>query len=54
MVELRRQARLVEEHVDEVGLRSEVRQNTLYGEALLEAARTRPAGQEDLGHPADS
>ncbi len=53
MVELRRQARLVEEHVDEIGLRGEVRQNTFHREALLEAARTGPPRQEHLGHPAD-
>src|SRR5690606_26811442 len=53
MRELRREAGLVEEHVDEVLVLRERREDALDDEPLLEAGWSRLAREEDLGHPAD-
>ena len=53
MVERGGDLRLVEEHVDEVGLLGEVRQDALDRDALGEPFGAWSAGEKDLGHPAD-
>jgi hypothetical protein len=49
---VRRQPRLVQEHLDEALLLGEVRQDALDGDALLEALDAGALGDEDLGHAA--
>ena len=48
----RREAGLVEEHVDEIGLGRQVRVHGLDGDQPLEAARAERAAEAHLGHPA--
>ena len=50
--ELRREARLVEEHRDELLLRREVRQDALDGDLLAEALQALALGAEHLRHAA--
>jgi hypothetical protein len=52
MRELRREARLIEEHRDELLLRRQVRQNPLDGHLLLEALEPFALGPKDLRHAA--
>jgi hypothetical protein len=52
VTDARREAGLVEEHVDEVGLGGEVRVHRLDGDEPLEAARAESAAETHLGHPA--
>ena len=47
----RRDARLVEQHVDEVLLRGEVLVDELHHDELLETGRTALQGELHLGHP---
>ena len=54
VVEQRRQARLAQEHVDELRVSCERRQDALEANALLEAAGATSHGDEGLGHPADA
>ena len=50
--EVRADARLVEEHPDELLLLGQVRENALDGDELLEALESRALGAEHLGHTA--
>ena len=50
--EVRGEARLVEEHRDELLLLGEVRQDALDRDLLLEALEARALGAEHLGHAA--
>ena len=52
MVDRRREARLVEEHLDELLLAREVRVQALDGDEALEAADAEDAAQENGGHAA--
>ena len=52
MVDARGEARLVEEHLDELGLAREVRVQPLDGDEALEAADARQAREEHRGHAA--
>jgi hypothetical protein len=53
VVHRRRQARLVEEHRDEIRVVRQRRQDALDDEQLLEAGQPALLGEEDLRHPAD-
>ena len=50
--ELRPEARFIEEHADEIGVRGEMRQHALDRDAFLEPLDARCLPEENLGHPA--
>ena len=54
VVELARDLRLIDEHLDEVGVLGHRRQDPLDREDLLEAFDAEGLGLEDLGHAADA
>ena len=52
MVDARGEARLLQEHLDELGLARQVRVQALDGDEALEAADAREPREEHRGHPA--
>ena len=54
VVQLAADLRLIDEHLDEVGVLGHRRQDALDGEDLLEALDAEGLGLEDLGHAADA
>jgi hypothetical protein len=53
VLQLSRDARLVDEHLDELGIGREVRQDALDREQLRDAVAFHALGEPHLGHAAD-